>query len=92
MNKYRIVQTGIFKKSLRLAIKRGYNMDLLEFVVDTLASGEPLPPKYNDHSLFGNYKGGRECHITPDWLLIYEISDGELILYLIRTGTHSDLF
>lgn len=92
MNKYRIVQSGAFKKDLKTAIKRGYNIDLLGVVVDTLAAGKPLPAKYKDHGLSGNYKGCRECHITPDWLLIYEISDGELILYLTRTGTHSDLF
>lgn len=92
MAKYRISQTGIFKKDLKLAIKRGYNMDLIGFVVDTLAEGNPLPKKYKDHSLTGSYKGCRECHITPDWLLIYEISNDELILYLTRTGTHSDLF
>ncbi|HOE89049.1 MAG TPA: type II toxin-antitoxin system YafQ family toxin [Sphaerochaeta sp.] len=55
-------------------------------------SGEPLPKKYRDHGLSGNDKGCRECHIAPDWLLIYEISGSELILYLTRTGTHSDLF
>ena len=57
----------------------------------TLAMGQPLAEKHKDHSLIGNYKGCRECHITPDWLLIYEISDDEIILYLTRTGTHSDL-
>lgn len=92
MSKYRIVQTTAFKKDLKSAIKRGYNMGLMGIVVDTLAAGEPLPEKYRDHNLTGNYKGCRECHITPDWLLIYEISDGEIILYLTRTGTHSDLF
>ncbi|MDE5681026.1 MAG: type II toxin-antitoxin system YafQ family toxin [Mailhella sp.] len=92
MAKYRISQTGVFKKDLKLAIKRGYDMDLIGFVVDTLAEGNPLPEKYKDHSLTGSYKGCRECHITPDWLLIYEISNDELILYLTRTGTHSDLF
>lgn len=92
MPKYRIVQTGTFKKDLKLAIKRGYNTDLLGFVVDALAAGKPLLEKYKDHNLTGNYKGCRECHITPDWLLIYEVSGGELILYLTRTGTHSDLF
>lgn len=92
MNKYRIVYTGAFKKDLKTIMKRGYNIDLLGDVVDTLASGESLPEKYKDHPLTGNFKGCRECHITPDWLLIYEISSGELILYLTRTGTHSDLF
>lgn len=92
MNKYKIVQTTRFKKDLKLAIKRGYNIDLLGNVVDMIARGEELPVKYRDHNLSGNFSSCRECHITPDWLLIYEISEGELILYLTRTGTHSDLF
>ena len=82
----------MFKKDLKLAKKRGYDLSLLTSVVDTLAMGQPLAEKYKDHNLVGNYKGCRECHITPDWLLIYEVSDNELILYLTRTGTHSDLF
>lgn len=90
--KYDIVLTSIFKKDLKTIKKRGYNLSLLDNVVNTLASGLPLDEKYRDHNLIGNYKGCRECHITPDWLLIYEISNGELILYLTRTGTHSDLF
>ena len=72
--------------------KRGYNLALLDTVVTMLANGELLDLKYKDHPLVGNFKGCRECHITPDWLLIYEVSDNELILYLTRTGTHSDLF
>ena len=90
--KYGIVLTSLFKKDLKTAKKRGYDLSLLNDVVDTLASGQPLAEKYKDHSLIGNYKGCRECHITPDWLLIYAISNNELILYLTRTGTHSDLF
>ncbi len=90
--KYGIVLTSMFKKDLKSAKKRGYDLSLLGSVVDTLAMGQPLAAKYRDHSLAGNYGGCRECHITPDWLLIYEISDSELILYLTRTGTHSDLF
>ena len=90
--KYGIVLTSMFKKDLKLAKKRGYDLSLLSSVVDTLAQGQPLDKKYKDHSLVGNYKGCRECHITPDWLLIYEISNNELILYLTRTGMHSDLF
>ena len=92
MSKYQIVQTGKFKRDLKSAIKRGYNVQLLQVVVDTLASGENLPPKYRDHALAGNFIGCRECHITPDWLLIYEIDGNELILYLTRPGSHSDLF
>ena len=91
-NKYGIVQTGRFKKDLKLARKRGYDLSLLCVVVDMIAAGNELPEKYRDHSLSGNFAGCRECHITPDWLLIYEIADEELILYLTRTGTHSDLF
>ena len=92
MSKYRIVPTGYFKQDLKTARNRGYNLSLLGEVVDTLREGNKLPQKYKDHSLGGNYSGCRECHITPDWLLIYEIFDGELILYLTRTGTHSNLF
>ena len=91
-NKYRIVTTSRFKKDLKLAQRRGYDLSLLGDVVDMLASGSELPAKYKDHVLLGNYIGCRECHITPDWLLIYEIYEDELILYLTRTGTHSDLF
>lgn len=92
MSKYKIVQTGKFKKDLKSVIKRGYNIDLLGVVVDTLADGKELPSKYKDHALIGNYNGCRECHITPDWLLIYEVDGDELFLYLTRTGSHSDLF
>lgn len=89
---YKIAATGKFKKDLKLAKKRGYNLSLLSVVVDMIAAGKPLPEKYKDHNLSGNYAGCRECHITPDWLLIYEVEEDELILYLTRTGTHSDLF
>jgi mRNA interferase YafQ len=92
VNKYEIVQTKQFKKDLKLARKRGYNLSLMGDIVDMLAAGRELPPKYKDHNLSGDYAGCRECHITPDWLLIYEIADGNLFLYLTRTGTHSDLF
>ncbi len=90
--KYSIVLTSLFKKDLKTAKKRGYDLTLLNNVVDTLSYGLPLDEKYKDHNLIGDYKGCRECHILPDWLLIYEIADDELILYLTRTGTHSDLF
>lgn len=89
---YNIVSSKKFKKDLKVAIKRGYDMRLLDEVVSKLANGETLPDKNRDHSLVGNFAGCRECHITPDWLLIYEIDDGELLLYLTRTGSHSDLF
>jgi mRNA interferase YafQ len=81
-----------FKKDYKRVVKRGYHIPLMEAVIDLLAEEKPLPPQYKDHPLSGDYIGCRECHITPDWLLIYEINQGELILYLTRTGTHSDLF
>ncbi len=87
-----IVATNRFSKDLKLAIKRGYNISLLESVVDKIASGENLEAKYRDHFLTGDYNGFKECHITPDWLLIYQVKESELILILSRTGTHSDLF
>lgn len=81
-----------FRKDYKRVVKRGYNIKLMEDIINKLANGEQLPEKNHDHSLSGDYAGCRECHITPDWLLIYEIDNGELILYLTRTGTHSDLF
>lgn len=87
-----IVPSNRFKKDLKLAIKRGYNIKLLEYVVNKLADKQPLELKYKDHLLVGDYGGFRECHITPDWLLVYQIQESELILFLSRTGTHSDLF
>jgi mRNA interferase YafQ len=89
---FRIAQTTQFKKDLKAIRKRGYDMSLIGRVVDMLAAGQELPEKYKDHSLVGNYAGCRECHITSDWLLVYEVANDELILYLTRTGTHSDLF
>ena len=87
-----IVSSNWFKKDLKLAIKRGYSITLLDDVVNKLAMQKPLEGRYKDHELTGDFKGFRECHITPDWLLIYQIIDNALILYLSRTGTHSDLF
>ncbi len=87
-----IVSSNRFKKDLKLAIRRGYKIELLEEVVNKLANREALDEKYKDHDLTGDLKGLRECHITPDWLLVYQIIDKELVLYLSRTGTHSDLF
>ena len=83
---------SLFKKDLKRVRKRGYNIKLLDAVVQKLANEERLPAKNKDHALSGDYKGYRECHITPDWLLIYTKKDSELILLLTRTGTHSDLF
>lgn len=84
--------TTKFQKDLKRVQKRGYNIALLTEVIKKLAAGEVLPEKNRDHALSGDFAGCRECHIAPDWLLIYEISNKELILYLTRTGTHSDLF
>lgn len=81
-----------FKKDYKRAVRRGYDVRLLEKVIELLANQKPLPEQYHDHNLTGNYTGCRECHITPDWLLIYEVDGNELILYLTRTGSHSDLF
>lgn len=90
--KYRVRPTSKFQKDLKRVQKRGYNISLITDVIKKLANGEQLSEKYRDHNLNGDYVGCRECHITPDWLLIYEIDNGELILYLTRTGSHSDLF
>ena len=89
--KYTVRPTSRFQKDLKRIAKRGYNTELLTAVIKKLANGEPLAQKHRDHALTGDYTGCRECHITPDWLLIYEISDDTLLLYLTRTGTHSDL-
>ncbi|MDO4281784.1 MAG: type II toxin-antitoxin system YafQ family toxin [Peptococcaceae bacterium] len=87
-----IVWTTRFKKDYKLAIKRQLDVKLLDDVIRTLASGENLPEKNKDHELTGNWSGHRECHILPDWLLIYRIDDDVLVLTLARTGSHSDLF
>lgn len=86
--------TGRFKKDYKIAVKRGCNPKRLEEVLELLQKEEVLPSKYQDHQLVNsrNYQNMRECHIEPDWLLVYQIIDDELILRLIRTGSHSDLF
>ena len=89
---YDLRPTKKFEKDLKKIKKRGYDIGLLTEVLKILVSGEKLPSKYKDHELKGNYANCRECHITPDWLLIYEIVEKNLILYLTITGTHSDLF
>ena len=73
-------------------MKRGLKIELLEEVIATLAMGKTLPGKHKDHALTGNWDGHHECHILPDWLLIYRIEDDVLVLTVSRTGTHSDLF
>lgn len=92
MTKYTIKHTSQFKKDYKLAKRRGLNLSLLKEIISLLANGEQLDEKYRDHDLSGDWKGHRECHIQPDWLLVYRIEDDVLILTLSRTGTHSDLF
>ena len=87
----KIVPSHRFKRDLKTVQKRGLDMGLLRILVNTLAAGEKLDPKYRDHDLAGSYAGFRECHIQPDWLLVYRIEQEELELFLFRTGTHSDL-
>ena len=89
---YAIKSTTKFRKDLNQIKKRGYDLGILTAVIKTLAEGKILDAKYKDHPLKGEYKDCRECHIAPDWLLIYKKNDDVLFLYLIRTGTHSDLF
>lgn len=81
-----------FKKDYKRIVKRGYDVYKLNEVLELLIQEIELPEKYRDHNLTGDYIGYRECHITPDWLLIYKVSQSELTLVLTRTGTHSDLF
>lgn len=90
----KIVPSNQFKKDLRLAKKRGFKIEKLKEVIDTLVTGRQLEARYRDHKLIGEYatSGFRECHIETDWLLIYRIDKDILELYLFRTGTHSDLF
>ena len=92
MTKYEIKNTTQFKKDYKLAKRRGLNLSLLKGVISKLANGEPLDPKHKDHALSGTWSGHRECHIQPDWLLIYRYESDVLVLTLTRTGTHSDLF
>ena len=87
-----IVWTTQFKRDYRLAMKRHLRRDLLDDVIRMLSRGELLPEKYRDHALTGNWIGYRECHLLPDWLLVYRVEDDILVLTLVRTGTHSDLF
>ena len=91
MNKYKLYLTNSFKRDYKKIVKRGYDIKLLETVVDILLTGEALPEKNKDHALSGNWKGYRECPILPDWLLVYEVIEDRLILSLTATGAHSDL-
>lgn len=90
--KYEVRFTTKFKKDLKLAKKQGKNTDKLLEVVEQLASGQTLEARYRDHDLTGEYLGCRECHIEPDWLLVYQIFDDVLVLLLNRVGSHSELF
>ena len=92
MAEYIIKPTGPFRKDLKLAKKRGLPLNDLYTVMDLLATGKPLPEKYRNHLLSGDYKGYWECHINPNWLLLYEKDTEIRIISLYRTGTHSDIF
>lgn len=89
---YMVKPSARFKKDLKVIEKRGYDISKLTEIIKILARGELLPEKNKDHFLGGNWVHYRECHITPDWLLIYKIEKDILVLTLTRTGTHSDLF
>ena len=90
--KYSIEYSGQFKKSLKRCKKRGFPIELLQEVIHILAVYGELPPKYKPHVLSGKYAGIWECHISPDWLLLWSKNEDELVLLLLETGTHSDLF
>lgn len=90
--KYELEYSGKFLKDLKLAKRRGLDLSQLKNVTDMLQAGEKLPEQYRDHSLTGNYKDYRECHISSDWLLIYRKKETIRVISLYRTGTHSDLF
>ena len=89
---YNVVLSKNFKKDLKLAKKNNYNLDLLDNVVEKIASGKKLEEKYKDHALKGDFIGFRECHIQPDWLMTWQQNDTELTLLFLQTGTHSDIF
>ena len=90
--KYEVDRTNVFKRDYKRAKRRGLPLQKLKDIVGKLADGEPLPPANHDHPLSGNWANHRECHIAPDWLLIYQIKETVLVLELTRTGTHADLF
>ena len=91
-SRFRIALTNAFKKDVKAAKRRGKNLDALFAVISQLAAGAALPHRNREHALSGNWRGTRECHIEPDWLLIYEKDAETLVLICVRTGTHSDLF
>lgn len=90
--KLQVKYTNSFEKDLKLAKKQNKKLDKLFYIIEKLANLEKLEDKYHDHELIGNYKGFRECHIEPDWLLIYYINNNSITLVLSRLGSHSDLF
>ncbi len=90
--KYRIATTRRFQKDIKRCIKRNLPMDRLKEVICLLENTGTLPPKYRPHKLSGNYEGKWECHIMPDWLLVWEQHDDELLLIMTNTGSHSDIF
>lgn len=90
--KYEVKFTNQFKLDLKLAKKQGKDINKLFEVISTIAEGKKLDPKYRDHNLSGDYNGCRECHVEPDWLLVYEMMDNVLVLMIYRVGTHSELF
>ncbi len=90
MGRMNVAQTKQFKKDVKRMRKRGKDLEKIKAVIDLLVAGEPLPPKNRDHKLGGNRIGRRDCHVEPDWILIYKLTEDELLLE--RTGTHSDLF
>ena len=92
MSKYTVKSTSQFRKDYKLAKRRGMNTDLLDDIIRKLANGEILPKRNFDHALSGNWRGHRECHIQPDWLLVYYFEDDILVLTLSRTVSHSDIF
>lgn len=89
---YEISKTVRFKKDFKLIVKRNYNLTKFETLLNLLISGEELPTKYKEHLLINNFKGHFDCHIEPDWLLIFKRDDNEKLITLVRTGTHSDIF
>lgn len=89
---YNLRYTNKIQRNIKLMKKRGKDLDKLKVVLKLLQQGAELPAKYKDHALTGNYTGCRECHIEPDWLLVYEILNNELLILLLTTGSHSDLF
>lgn len=90
--RYEIKFTRQFKRDLNIAQKQGKDLSKLYDVVEQLAEGKALGKKYRDHALKGEFEGTRECHVEPDWLLIYEVQDHVLVLMLYRLGNHSELF